>query len=258
MQATRAILLFFCFLNELICHQMIQYPGEFLLSRRHSFNNSESINFLKSTSIDILKHQTKVKPRGKHNKCTLLTIINWNVEGIDNFLRNSPDINPFRNADLIFLTETLSVAEEPTHIPGYYGISSPAQKHDQGRPVNGISIYAKPFLSIELINKSNNKVHINSSIGECICYYHNPNTNIEDIIQEITDDVFNTSNHTCIIAGDFNCRIDKDFEKGNLLLQLMTSLGFQLCNMTTEPTYITHNGGSCIPYFHQIKKPKNS
>lgn len=243
----------------------IQYKRNQLVSLKNEENSGYQSQHLLSDSTpeEILKgqyQQRKKIPRGKGNKYQLLSIINWNIEGLNNAVQNSPSTNfdLFQNSDIILLTETLCT-ETPLTLTGYYNTSIPAEKPEdgRGRPFGGITIYSKPFVNLEVIKSSNNKIHCSTSFGEVLCYYFNPITDISDIVQELTEDILTIKSDTCIIVGDFNCRTDKPNQKGESLLNLLHSKQFRLINNPTEPTYICHNGQSCIDLtFVKSKKYK--
>lgn len=124
------------------------------------------------------------------------------------------------------MTETFNTSEA-IPINNYYFFSSPAQQHERGRPIGGLAIYIKPNLEPEKVTHNNNKIHIKTKFGKIMCYYYSPQTDISDIIQELSEDTLNIQD-SCIIAGDFNCRIDTDNERGTTLTMFMNSQGFKL------------------------------
>ncbi|KAI5755637.1 hypothetical protein M8J77_018542 [Diaphorina citri] len=187
--------------------------GIHICLEKHIFDRIQHLRLLKKANTS----------RGKNNKYNLLKILNWNIEGFKNATNCSPEKNLFKDADLIILTETLNT-DDLIQIPGYYRITVPAEKPDVGRPVGGIAIFYKPFLNLNQVNVKQNRIHANSSIGTILCYYFNPETNIEDIVEDLTEDLSNIENETCIIAGDFNCRMDTTNQKGSTLLEKNVSL----------------------------------
>lgn len=160
----------------------------------------------KLKELNILKFN-KSKTKRHRNDYNLTRILNWNIEGFENAIKNSAETNLFRDTDLIILTETFDT-DDRLHIPGYYKIFVSAEKQEKGRPTGGIAIIYKPHIRLQEVSKSQNKIHAISPLGHILAYYYNPNTNIEDIIEEITNDVSNLDAQPCIIGGDFNCRID--------------------------------------------------
>lgn len=228
-------------------NNMHKYSKKHLLSLRNDSKHcyTKSVNDRIPEEIQWKPSLKRNKYRGKSNKYQLLQILNWNIEGLNNTRTESPENNIFHEADIIFLTETMCISN-PKHIEGYYNVSSAAKKQDKGRPIGGISINAKPNIKISSSNITNCKIQCITNVGEIICYYFNPTTDIEDIIQQITEDIDNVKSESCIIAGDFNCRIDTVNQKGETLVELLTSKQFRLVNNPTQYTYIAHNGKSCI------------
>lgn len=219
------------------------YSRQEILSRNTGRNSKvETDTEAKLKQLNVYKHGGT--SRGKNNKYSLLRILNWNIEGFKNVIANSPEKDLFKDTDLIILTETFCT-DEQIQIPGYYKIESPAEKPNAGRPKGGIAVFYKPFLSLHQVSIQQNKIQAQSILGNILCYYFHPDTSTEDITEEITQDLSSQDTQTSIVIGDFNCRIDKHTQKGNTLVQLMQSYGFQLVSNPNIPTYIAHNGSSC-------------
>lgn len=225
---------------------LIKYSRESLLENR-SLNMTES-SILDNTPIKLLQLEktvsnsnSRTRSRGNCIKTTLLTLLLWNIEGLKSVISNAPNTNLLQNlnnqdVDIALLTETFCV-QDPPPFDGYYCFSQPAECHEdrRGRPIGGISIYAKPSLKPQLTHMNNNRVHISTSIGHIFCYYYNPLTSIDNIIEELTEDLDNISEQ-CIVTGDFNCRIDNSSDKGNLIQEFMSSQGFQLLTDSNQYT----------------------
>ncbi|KAL1446001.1 hypothetical protein WDU94_006622, partial [Cyamophila willieti] len=221
------------------------YSREDLLAQ--NLNTPVSINQDFKSNIaqyDIQMQKTsKGKTRGK-NKCSILTLINWNVEGLKGVSTNSPETKLFKNADIICLSETFCT-EEPPQFPGYYSIHQPATQGTLGRPVGGIALYTKPYINMNRVSINENKIIASSTFGQICYYYFNPRCEIEDIVHEITGDIVDTEG-TCLVMGDFNCRIDTENIKGQTLVEFMNSQNFSLVTDPNIKTYTAHNGSSCI------------
>ncbi|KAI5718496.1 hypothetical protein M8J77_022111 [Diaphorina citri] len=173
---------------------------------------------------------------------TPLTLINWNIEGIKTQL-SDPD-QQFQNADLVMLTETLNV-DRPASLPGYTCISSPArQLAKYGRPVGGITLYAKPHLNLHLIHSSDSHIHADTVLGHILVYYFHPSKSAGDIIAQIVRDIHATRDPISIIGGDFNCRVDTNDTKPDTLLAFMSTLGFHLVNDPSVATFVNAQGGN--------------
>lgn len=227
----------------------LKYSSKTLIN----ISKSQHHSTLEENLTKNLQHFNIYKTNARYNSnkhrrkdYTLTTIVNWNIEGYEGVNKNSPDTDLFKNADLVMLTETLDTEDKINH-PGYYKISSLALKPDKGRPVGGMALLYKPHLELIEVSKSDNKIHATTPFGHIFSYYYNPDTNIADIIEEITHDISNIDNTTtCIIGGDFNCRMDSHCTKGDTLLHLMNTYHFRLMNDPNEPTYYAHNGTSTI------------
>lgn len=230
--------------------QAINYSPEELMSHREILKFNK--NFKLENDLEVVLKELSIfknldrSKRGKSVKSNILNLVNWNIEGLKNVNNSSPDVETklFENADILLLTETFCT-EAPIPLQGYYATYSPAIQGELGRPIGGIALYSKPYLEIEPVCISENKVQAKSIFGTIIGYYFNPSHSLADIIAEITEDLLQSS-ETCIIGGDFNCRIDRDDPRGKLLTEFMTSQSFRLLTDSSQPTYRTHNGSSCI------------
>lgn len=171
-------------------------------------------------------------------------LVNWNIEGFSSVMRSAPENDIVRDADLVCLTETLAC--DDICLQGYYAFSSYAVKPQKGRPIGGITIFAKPHLQPKIIQKEDNYLSIHTSIGQVQCYYFNPSTDLHDILQSLTEHL--QGNTDCaIVTGDFNCRTDGDDPRGYDLVETMRLLNFELTTDENTPyTYISHNGKSNI------------
>ncbi|KAI5721369.1 hypothetical protein M8J77_019893 [Diaphorina citri] len=115
--------------------------------------------------------------------------------------------------------------------------------------------YQRDFL-LSLKSKSNNvpvPQDLSTNSADLLTTIHHQvktksprSRDISDIVQEVTEDTQTLVSDTCIILGDFNCRIDTINHKGNTLINLMNSKQFRLINNPNEHTYFAHNGQSCI------------
>jgi hypothetical protein len=113
-----------------------------------------------------------------------------------------------RDIDAIILTETLLT--EPLNLQGFYAIHSYATP-TAGRPAGGIACFLKGTMGkIQGTSKEENMVIIKTSSVTLIAMYITLDTPIENIIETIykaTEEIRKDKN--VILAGDFNCRIDK-------------------------------------------------
>uniref|UniRef100_A0A8D8ZCB9 Endonuclease/exonuclease/phosphatase domain-containing protein n=1 Tax=Cacopsylla melanoneura TaxID=428564 RepID=A0A8D8ZCB9_9HEMI len=224
----------------------IQYrKGSLLAVQEGMVNMKIPDDLLNIKELQRVTKEKKGRSRGKNNKHDLLKVMTWNVEGLTSTLKDSPDNDLFQNSDLVFLQETMCT-KVPNQLQNYYNLSVLAEKQDRGRPVGGLTILAKPNLNLQPVNQDMNRIQCKCRFGNIIGYYFNPDTHIEDIIQQLTEDLQTLDSQTSIIAGDFNCRVDIRNPRGDMLVQFMSSKYFRLLNDTSKQTYYCHNGSSCI------------
>lgn len=168
----------------------------------------------------------------------------WNVEGLDHIKRHMP-VNIFKE-DIIILTETFLTKE--SSIQGYHSHHSLARQGPAGRPSGGISCFYKPWLApTQEFRISPNLLLVQLRALTVACAYYQPDHSIQYIIDDLGQ-AFKIigKQHSIIVAGDFNCRMDKPTIKSNMLIDFMKEEGLTLMNNYEEPTYICHNGRSTI------------
>ncbi|KAJ4426601.1 hypothetical protein ANN_26399 [Periplaneta americana] len=77
--------------------------------------------------------------------------------------------------------------------------------------------------------------------------YIQPNVPVENVIDLVYKVIEQTrTDKNVILAGDLNCRLDKQNAKTHILLETLEEEGFRLENKKEIPTYIAHNGYSTI------------
>jgi hypothetical protein len=100
---------------------------------------------------------------------------------------------------------------------------------------------------IEGASKEENMVIIKTTSVTLIAMYITPGTPVENIIETISKATEETRKEKkVILAGDFNCRIDKYNTKTDILRETLEEEGFRLVNKKEVPTYIAPNGTSTI------------
>ena len=169
------------------------------------------------------------------------------MEGLKTSLELQP--NDFVTShDFLLLTETMDVKD--TEITGFTCYSSPAVSHDVGRPSGGIAIaISKNIQSNSCIIFRSQHVLI-VKVKNCkmnfLTSYFQPCTKLEDISFDISEGLSRIDKEELtIIAGDFNCRLDRG-ERGTDLLDILWELGFACVKNSQAPTYYCHNGRSAI------------
>ena len=112
----------------------------------------------------------------------------------------------------MLLTETMD--ENDTEITGFTCYSLPAISHDVGRPSGGIAIaISKNIQSSSCIIFRSQHVLIvrvkNCEMNFLVSYFQ-PCTKLEDIIFDTSEGLSTIDKaELTIIAGDFNCRLDR-------------------------------------------------
>ena len=183
-----------------------------------------------------------------------MSIILWNVEGLVALQRHSPDCNPFDNAAIIIVTETL-LSDETYCLPGYYPFIQPAPT-----PVtfgNGIAIFARPELQPKLLSKSTCHVAIRTKDFDVVGFYLPPAIPIEDVLLEVGSVVSGLpgNNKGLIVMGDFNCRMDGD-DRGPLLEEMMIDqFGLALVSNPSITTFRGPQGSSVIDLIFSNQNP---
>ena len=137
-----------------------------------------------------------------------------------------------------------------TEITAFTCYSSPAGSHDVRRPSGGIVIaISKNIQSSSCIIFRSQHVLIvkvkNCKMNFLVSYFQ-PCTKLYHVIFDISERLsrINKEEFT-IIAGDFNCRLDRG-ERGTDLLDILWELGFACLNSSQAPTYYCHKGRSAI------------
>ena len=173
-----------------------------------------------------------------------ITITLWNVEGLRSVLNVSPQ-NIF-STDIVILVETFLT--EYINIQEYYNFHRLAIQGERGRPSGGISCLVKPWMTpYQTTYSSRNLLVIKVKGLFIICAYFQPESTAQDIIESLLDVMTHIDHQKAVVlAGDFNCRVDKDDMKSKTVIQFLEEEGLVLINNRNSPTYICHNGSSTI------------
>lgn len=144
-----------------------------------------------------------------------ITILFWNVHGIDNFLH---DYNSFLGFAFLCLSETWLSSQfknPPTFFSDYNCYFSNATKEKiKGRPSGGLLTLCKKSFVTEVVAScefwSFHLVKVSPSliIGSI---YFKPSIELDKILENLAsvleDLKFKYDNHMIVIGGDFNCRV---------------------------------------------------
>ena len=165
-----------------------------------------------------------------------VSIVLWNVEGLNSILHLNPPA--FLTTDIVILAETFIT--QNMNIEGYYNSHLLATQGDRGRPSGGISRLLKPWLTPHKITYSSaNILAIETKTLNIIGTYFQPNHSAQDIIEKMADMLKNIKQHIgTIVAGDFNCHIDKEELKSRTVIDYMEGERFVLENDPQDHTYI--------------------
>ena len=182
--------------------------------------------------------------RHRHHR---LSISWWNIEGVRRALALSPSPDPLANADVCLLGETFATAT--TSLPKYKTHEQFAESRAIGRPVGGLLAGFQGKAKFELRSKGPRHMHCRLMGIDIFCFYFQPETPIEDVINETAEALSKRGEGPVIVAGDFNCRLDNDSDRGPLLTSALAATGLTLANQADQPTYVCSNGTSTIDLF---------
>ena len=106
----------------------------------------------------------------------------------------------------------------------------------------------KPHLEPKFVSSSKFFVIVETPNFVILNFYFSPALDAIVVVEEVSKCLCDINLYKpCIVAGDFNSRVDVDgVERTELLLDLMEDFGFQLLNNHRRPTYFCHNGSSVI------------
>ena len=105
----------------------------------------------------------------------------------------------------------------------------------------GVLLYKKEII------KEEKMVIVKTPGITVIAMYMNPEATAEKVVENILSAVEHTEqDERVILAGDFNCRIDKTNVKTELVVEALQEEGFTLINKPQLITYIAPNGTSAI------------
>jgi hypothetical protein len=121
-----------------------------------------------------------------------------------------------------------------------------ATKGPRGRPSGGLFAGFTGPEKFVLLSSGPSHLHCRLRNIDIISFYFNPEAKIQRIIQETVEVISEAGPGPIIVAGDFNCRIDNDEEKGLMLTSAFGALGLELLSERKDPTYIAWNGSSTI------------
>jgi hypothetical protein len=151
--------------------------------------------------------------------------------------------------DICTLRETFMREETAISIPNFYNFHVYAkQTRERGRPAGGITCLIKPHLApFEVILREGDLITVQTRIGAIITPYFNPDRPVVDIVDSLSKAINALQRkQKIILAGDFNCTIDKRRGKTDEVLEFLHMEGLVLRNQRNKWTYIAPNGGSTL------------
>ncbi|KAJ4437826.1 hypothetical protein ANN_13764 [Periplaneta americana] len=170
--------------------------------------------------------------------------IQWNIEGQKNVM-NIVTETVLQEYGIVILTEIL--ATKPIEVPGKYASHAPAMQEEAGRPSGGVPCYYSPSIGQKNFEHTEkNMVIVKTNIVTIIGLYFNPKTDIVEVMDSTISAIKHTNpEETIILAGDFNCRLDKNNQRARILIDNLEE-GFRLLNDSDQKTYYAKNGSSKI------------
>ena len=129
----------------------------------------------------------------------------------------------------MILTETLTT--EPIEINGFYGLHSYARK-TEGRPTGGVSCYLRTNAgNFKVRHKEEDVLVVKTDLCTIIALYIRPQAETEEVIETVMTAISKTEEYEKIIlAGDINCRIDKENIKTEVVIAALREEGYRLAN----------------------------
>ena len=169
-----------------------------------------------------------------------------NCHGINNLLRN---IHPseFQQHTLSFFSETWSTNPTPfLRNKDFYFV--PAIKGPRGRPKGGLEVYVNASYNSQELSCSSQHIAITFLNRTFICCYYQPGTDLDDILIDLAILLSKASDQSLItISGDLNLSpTNPDFIE--LVNFLQSAYNIHIQSDTSHPTFIGHQGTSCIDH----------
>ena len=110
----------------------------------------------------------------------------------------------------------------------------------------------------KILSKSNNILVIQTKLCNIIAAYFQPDYDEEELLDEVTAALnLIPRTDTVVMAGDLNCRIDKNHPKAVRVVEAIQKEGLSLINDEEEKTYIGPNGCSTIDLVFSNAKRAN-
>lgn len=150
------------------------------------------------------------------------------------------------NHDILIWCETFLT--QSVEISGFYSEHALAEAKQEGRPYGGVSCFFKPTMGQTVWRHTGkNTIILKFKFFTVVGLYIRPQATTDEVVESIFSALSLVElDPTIILAGDFNCRLDKPDRKASAIFQLLEEEGFELVNAASLMTYIAPNGTSAI------------
>ena len=220
-----------------------KYSPDFLYSQRWKSERNQLPNSqLKALEEHgILSNKIHLRKRNGRTKISTSFI---NCHGRAAFLR-SADKSFLQKHSVIFFSETMLI-ENKHHLclENKTNFHVHAEHPRRGRPIGGLEMYVSSYLQPDLISSDANHIAIEIRGTTIIGFYFNPSTDVDDIIEKVSQVLSTVKNpNKCVIGGDFN--LNAYLVKSNNFVvfeNFMNSHSFGLISDPDIPTFSNSNG----------------
>jgi hypothetical protein len=145
------------------------------------------------------------------------------------------------------------MALAPFQVSNFYAFHALAVMGSAGRPRGGVSVLVAPSVpSPTLVSAGENYLVVELDSVLIVAAYFSPAMDTLVFIEKLADIIASLpSDRHILLAGDFNCRIDKvpHPERTALFIDLINSSGLRLCSQPSPFTFEADQGASTIDLF---------
>ena len=171
----------------------------------------------------------------------------WNVEGLRSLAEN-PEVDTLDKHDYLLLTETFVYEPSSIHIPTHKLFHGLTEKPSKGRPKWGVAIGVPSREHAKMIKQDAKAVTVEIDPCYLICVYSPPGEPVSSIVENIGEclQVCTKKDKHVVVGGDFNCNLLLDDSRSQAFKEAMSELELIIESPLTTPTYVCHNGTSCV------------
>ena len=177
-----------------------------------------------------------------------MQVLLWNVEGAKSTLATEDaDIS---NVTLIIFVETMCLQE--LNVDQFKCINQKAIRPVRGRPMGGITIGVNKKYQVKISNvkKTDRTVTVKLQFPRNALYviagYFPPQTEVDEIVSDLSESLPLQYGEQILLCGDFNCRLDIYDGRGSQLVEMLYNLGLVCLSDPKTHTYYAPNGKSTI------------